>query len=177
VFSVYLFFTLLVRVIFFFYAHRINVLQQLSGYFLSLSLFFVFFSIGPVYFSFDFFSDLSSVSAMWFKTFESQFFVYFMNFLNFNFYLLNIYYFPFIYIFVVVTVLSIFFCLAYNINETIIFIFYCVIIVVAGFMLFFTDTLILFFLAYELLLVPSFFILYKFAKTRRCIEAAYLMFF
>jgi len=28
-----------------------------------------------------------------------------------------------------------------------------------------------------MLLVPSFFILYKFAKTRRCVEAAYLMFF
>lgn len=25
--------------------------------------------------------------------------------------------------------------------------------------------------------MPSFFILYKFAKTRRCVEAAYLMFF
>jgi len=28
-----------------------------------------------------------------------------------------------------------------------------------------------------MLLIPSFFILYKFAKTRRCVEAAYLMFF
>jgi len=37
--------------------------------------------------------------------------------------------------------------------------------------------MILFFFAYEMLLVPSFFILYKFAKTRRCVEAAYLMFF
>jgi NADH-quinone oxidoreductase subunit M len=43
--------------------------------------------------------------------------------------------------------------------------------------LFFSDSLILFFFAYEMLLVPSFFILYKFAKTRRCVEAAYLMFF
>ena len=32
-------------------------------------------------------------------------------------------------------------------------------------------------MAYEVLLLPSFFILYKFAKTRRSIEAAYLMFF
>jgi formate hydrogenlyase subunit 3/multisubunit Na+/H+ antiporter MnhD subunit len=28
-----------------------------------------------------------------------------------------------------------------------------------------------------MLLVPSFFIIYNFAKTRRCVEAAYLMFF
>lgn len=44
-------------------------------------------------------------------------------------------------------------------------------------MIFFSNSLILFFLSYEMLLIPSFFILYKFAKTRRCIEAAYLMFF
>lgn len=54
---------------------------------------------------------------------------------------------------------------------------YCKIIFIAGYFLFFTDSFIIFFFAYEMLLVPSFFILYKFAKTRRCIEAAYLMFF
>ena len=37
--------------------------------------------------------------------------------------------------------------------------------------------MILFFFSYETLLIPSFFILYNFAKTRRCVEAAYLMFF
>ena len=57
------------------------------------------------------------------------------------------------------------------------FMFYCQIILVSGYVLFFTDSLIIFFFAYEMLLVPSFFILYKFAKTRRCVEAAYLMFF
>lgn len=55
--------------------------------------------------------------------------------------------------------------------------FYCLIILLAGYLLFFTDSLILFFLSYELLLVPSFFILHNFAKTRRCVEAALLMFF
>jgi NADH:ubiquinone oxidoreductase subunit 4 (subunit M) len=54
---------------------------------------------------------------------------------------------------------------------------YCQTILLAGYLLFFTDSLIIFFFAYEMLLIPSFFILYKFAKTRRCIEAAYLMFF
>jgi NADH:ubiquinone oxidoreductase subunit 4 (subunit M) len=55
--------------------------------------------------------------------------------------------------------------------------FYCQLILLAGYVLFFTDSIILFFLFYEFLLVPSFFILYKFAKTRRAVEAAYLMFF
>ena len=51
------------------------------------------------------------------------------------------------------------------------------VLTIERYLLFFTDSIILFFFAYELLLVPSFFILYNFAKTRRCVEAAYLMFF
>ena len=91
--------------------------------------------------------------------------------------LLDVYLYPFIYVFLLITVLSIVFCLSYNKDELISFMFYCKVILLAGYFLFFTDSLIIFFFAYEMLLVPSFFILYKFAKTRRCIEAAYLMFF
>ena len=91
--------------------------------------------------------------------------------------LIEVYFFPFIYVFLLVTVLSIVFCLTYNIDELASFMFYCLSILVAGYILFFTDSLVLFFFAYEMLLIPSFFILYKFAKTRRCVEAAYLMFF
>ena len=106
-------------------------------------------------------------------------------FMNFNIYttttlLLNfieIYYYPFIYVFILITVLSIIFCLSYNKDELINFMFYTQIILLSGYVLFMTDSIILFFFAYEMLLIPSFFILYKFAKTRRCIEAAYLMFF
>ena len=91
--------------------------------------------------------------------------------------LLDVYLYPFIYVFLLVTVLSIVYCLSYNKDELVTFMFYCKVILVAGYFLFFTDSLIIFFFAYEMLLVPSFFILYKFAKTRRAIEAAYLMFF
>ena len=83
----------------------------------------------------------------------------------------------FIYVFLLITSLSIIFCLSYNRDELFSFMFYCQVILFAGYLLFFTDSLIIFFFSYEMLLVPSFFILYKFAKTRRCIEAAYLMFF
>ena len=89
----------------------------------------------------------------------------------------NIYYFPFGYIFVLITVLSILFCLAYNTNELAAFLLYCVIILSAGYTMFFTTSLLVFFFSYEMLLIPSFFILYNFAKTRKCVEAAYLMFF
>jgi NADH:ubiquinone oxidoreductase subunit 4 (subunit M) len=87
------------------------------------------------------------------------------------------FFFPFFFIFLFVTMLSIYFCLAYSAHEAFAFIGYCVLILIAGFVLLFTDSFVIFFLAYECLLVPSFLILYKFAKTRRCIEAAYLMFF
>ena len=89
----------------------------------------------------------------------------------------SVYYFPFGYIFVLITVLSILFCLAYNTNELAAFLLYCVIILSAGYTMFFTTSLLVFFFSYEMLLIPSFFILYNFAKTRKCVEAAYLMFF
>jgi len=92
-----------------------------------------------------------------------------------NFY--DVYCYPFIYVFILVTVLSIVFCMSYNTDELLSFMLFCKVILLSGYILFFTDSLILFFFAYEMLLVPSFFILYKFAKTRRCVEAAYLMFF
>jgi NADH:ubiquinone oxidoreductase subunit 4 (subunit M) len=95
--------------------------------------------------------------------------------LNLN--LVYVYYYPFIYVFSFITILSIVICLAYNTDEVIIFTGYCTVILTTGYTLFFTDSLILFFMAYEMLLVPSNTILYKFAKTRRCVEAAYLMFF
>lgn len=98
-----------------------------------------------------------------------------LNSISYN--LLDVYLYPFIYVFLLITVLSITFCLSYNRDELFSFMFYCQVILLAGYLLFFTDSLIIFFFAYEMLLVPSFFILYKFAKTRRCIEAAYLMFF
>lgn len=91
--------------------------------------------------------------------------------------LIEVYYYPFVYVFILVTILSILFCLSYNKDELMSFMFYCQLILASGYTIFFTDSIILFFLAYEMLLVPSFFILYKFAKTRRCVEAAYLMFF
>jgi NADH:ubiquinone oxidoreductase subunit 4 (subunit M) len=91
--------------------------------------------------------------------------------------LLQVYTYPFIYVFILVTVLSITYCLSYNVDDLTSFMFYCQLILTSGYALFFTDSIVLFFLFYEFLLVPSFFILYKFAKTRRCVEAAYLMFF
>jgi len=89
----------------------------------------------------------------------------------------DIYFIPFVFIFLFITLVSILFCLMYNFNESLLFVFYSVSIMLVGINLFFSDFMLYFFLFYEMLLVPSFFILYKFAKTRRAVEASYLMFF
>ena len=163
-----------IRIIFYFFYNKLSVIAFALSSLLSFFNFFSFSSLVSLYNVLDFFSSIANISFLHIKYFENETVKYLLS-VNNNF--LGIYYFPFVYIFIFVTILSIFFCLSYNFNEVIIFIFYCTIIIVAGYMLFFVDSLVLFFIAYEMLLVPSFFILYKFAKTRRCIEASYLMFF
>ena len=85
--------------------------------------------------------------------------------------------FPYLYIFGFVTTTSFVFVFAYRTAENLAFLAYLALIAGAGLLLLQTDSAPIFFIAYELLLIPSFIILYKFAKTRRCVEAAYLMFF
>ncbi len=153
------------------------MINYLTKFALTFYLFFAFMSTISLYYLFDLniylnFKDLKTIS---FYLPVSYNYFFLINSLNFN--LAYVYYFPFIYIFILITILAIFFCLSYSLNEVIIFALYCTIILLFGYVLFFTDSLILFFLSYEMLLIPSFFILYKFAKTRRCVEAAYLMFF
>ena len=54
---------------------------------------------------------------------------------------IDVYYFPFGYIFILITVLSILFCLSYNTNELSAFILYCIIILSAGYSMFFTSSM------------------------------------
>lgn len=51
------------------------------------------------------------------------------------------------------------------------------IIFVGGHVMLLANNFFIFFIGYEFLLLPSFVILYKYAKTYRCVEAAYVMFF
>ena len=159
---------------------KLDLTTNLFRYVLCFFLFFAFLALTFMFYLFDYFATFT-----WFTDnnnsqicfLDYYFFDYGFTTTNLSLHIMSIYYFPFIYIFVVITTLSVLFCMAYNTNELAIFMFYVTIILVAGYLLFFSDSLILFFLSYELLLVPSFFILYNFAKTRRCVEAAYLMFF
>jgi NADH:ubiquinone oxidoreductase subunit 4 (subunit M) len=147
---------------------------------LSFFLFFTLTAIFVLYNIFDHFSgfqivNLTNLPATTLFTTSSVAGLLNYDALGIN--MLEVYYFPFIYIFMLITLLSILYCLSYNVNELSSFMFYCSTILLSGYVIFFTDSIILFFFAYEMLLVPSFFILYNFAKTRRCVEAAYLMFF
>lgn len=158
---------------------RISVLLFFNRFFLSTILFTLLVALIMLNSTLNYYQDVLLISNITndlsiYTTFTLGNYIH-SNALNLN--LVQVYCYPFIYVFLLITVLSIVFCLSYNTDELVSFMGYCLVILNAGYILFFTDSLILFFLAYEMLLVPSFFILYKFAKTRRCVEAAYLMFF
>jgi len=158
---------------------QLNMLNTSSRLFLSALLFFFFITFTSLHYLLDYYQDLILITSV--DTNISLLSNYYnsklidINATSLN--LIQVYYYPFIYVFLIVTVLSVVFCLSYNVDELFSFMFYCLVILAAGYVIFFTDSIVLFFLAYEMLLIPSFFILYKFAKTRRCVEAAYLMFF
>ena len=158
-FFLFIFFFTIIFFLRLFYLNFINKLliyNYLIKLVLGFFIFFAFVSLTALYYIYDYFSNFSYLNS-----FNSNLIIYdnltfnfLLNLNNLNLNLIYVYYFPFIYIFLLITILSILFCLSYSFNE-----------------------LIAFFLAYEMLLIPSFFILYKFAKTRKCVEASYLMFF
>ena len=115
----------------------------------------------------------------WYLSFELYFFN--RNWINLNIFIYldikNIYMVSIYYLLLVITFISILYCLSYNSEEFFYFIIYLLIIIILGFLIIFIDSILLFLIVYELFLLPSFLILYKFAKTRKAVEAAYLMFF
>jgi NADH:ubiquinone oxidoreductase subunit 4 (subunit M) len=174
-------FFILNKIFFFNSMYKSLYYRKLSKLFLSFLITFTLSLLLIIYFiliqSNSFFFLSTNYSNFSNLIFDYNQYSFTLNWINLTFNSLDIYLFPFIYIFIIVTALSILFCLTYNYGETLLFSFYTSIILLFGTSLFFTNSIILFFLSYEMLLVPSFLILYKFAKTRRCVEAAYLMFF
>lgn len=160
--------------------NRVVIVSQVLNFVISVFVTLAILLLTFMYYLFDNYTGLditltSIPGEFLFTTSSAQSYLLNQNFLSLH--PISVYYFPFIYIFVLITVLSILFCLSYNVNEVTTFVFYCTVILCAGYTMFFTSSLLIFFLAYEMLLIPSFFILYNFAKTRKCVEAAYLMFF
>lgn len=159
---------------------KVNFVSTLYKYVTFAFLVFALGALAVVYTLFDYYSNFNYTPLV--HPTQTAFFDYIyitsvVNFYALELHLSSVYVFPFLYIFILVTTISVLYCLTYNATEILAFVFYTFLILVVGYVLFFTDSLLLFFFAYECLLVPSFFILYHFAKTRRCVEAAYLMFF
>lgn len=174
----YFFVVYFFRLFYLFFLNKFSLYNYLTQVTLSFYIFLLALALTSIYALLHLFTSFSyfnfSNSIVFYDFFCYDFFIGNCA-LRLN--LCDVYYFPFIYIFLLITVLAILFCLSYSLNELIVFSAYCGVILCAGSLIFFTDSLIFFFFAYEMLLIPSFFILYRFAKTRRCVEAAYLMFF
>ena len=126
---------------------QLNITRTLSKVFMSLMLFFFFCAFTTLHYLLDYYQETlllvnteSNVSIMCLWSFSKLVNV---NATSLN--LLQVYFFPFIYVFLFVTILSIVFCLSYNTDELASFMFYCSVILIAGYTLFFTDSLILFF--------------------------------
>ena len=106
-----------------------------------------------------------------FMFYESSHFLFGFNALSFTF----IY--PFVVTFYLIVGICFLLLLSYNRTEITYFSFFFLLIFIGGSGLFVSVSFFSFFFFYELLVLPSVFILYFFAKTRKNIEASYLMFF
>ena len=84
---------------------------------------------------------------------------------------------PFFFTLGLVLCISLLLSLSYNRLEFFYFIIFLTLIFIASCGLFITSSFLSFLFFYELLVLPSVFILYFFSKTRKNIEATYLMFF
>jgi hypothetical protein len=126
--------------------------KKLSKLFLSLSLFYLLTSLIVVNYLFDYyyayallsgvneFDNIVQLANMNTKLFDTN---------SLSLFNTEVYVYPFIYVFVLITTLSIVFCLTYNYDELGSFMFYCAIIFLAGYSLFFTDSIIIFFFSYD----------------------------
>ena len=81
------------------------------------------------------------------------------------------------YVFILITFISFIFTVIFFNYYLYHYIIFIITIYISTYVLLFTNNLIVFFISYELLLFPAFYILYTFAKTYRCVEAAYVMLF
>lgn len=101
-------------------------------------------------------------------------FVYLNNLIHkiWYFYIFSIFY-----IFIGITFVSIIFTVFFYKQEAVFFIFLILMVFLGSQIMWISNNIFIFFIGYECLLLPSFLILYKHAKTYRCIEAAYAMFF
>lgn len=124
----------LLRLFYLFSFFKVDLTVSLFKYVLNFFIFFAFWSLYSIFLLFDFFSTFTWYSSSLGSSidFLDYYFVDFgVSTTPLSLHLISIYYFPFVYIFVVVTTLSVLFCMTYNANELVSFMFYILIILVS----------------------------------------------
>jgi len=123
---------------------RVNMLLTLNRIFLSIISFIFMIMLVTMNLLLDVYQSTmvvcGSVSYIGSYVYDS-----FVPTVSLNINLVQVYTYPFIYVFLLITVLSIIFCMSYNTDELMSFMLYCQVILAAGYTLFFTDSIILFF--------------------------------
>ena len=137
----------LLRLYFLNSVNQLSIIATSSRLFLSSLLFLFFITFTSLHYLLDYYQDILMFSST--DSCMSVLSTYYnskiidVNAVSLN--LIQVYYYPFIYVFLIVTVLSVVFCLSYNTDELFSFMFYCLVILAAGYVIFFTDSIILFF--------------------------------
>src|SRR6056300_1312360 len=124
---------------------KLNLYSVLNKFFLSFILYLFFVMFLSLNLLLNYYQDLCLVNFDLLDSLNTYIFsITHQNFFNINSVSLNlvqVYYYPFIYVFILVTLLSVIFCLSYNKDEFMTFIFYCKLILASGYILFFTDSI------------------------------------
>jgi hypothetical protein len=116
---------------------QLNSLNYLNRFFLSSVLFLFFITFTTLNYLLDGYQDLIYLESLTDSSANISIVspllvskLLAVNSISFN--LVQVYYYPFIYVFLLVTVLSVVFCLTYNTDELMTFMFYCLVILAAG---------------------------------------------
>ena len=137
------------RLFFFNSLTRVNLMLFINRFFLNIIVFFLLIPLITFNILLNYYSDQVFLTSLAPSSSVDYLGSYIYDTLlptvavNLN--LVQVYTYPFIYVFLIVTVLSVVFCLSYNSEELMAFMFYCQVILVAGYILFFSESLILFF--------------------------------
>jgi hypothetical protein len=148
---------LVISIIFFLRIYIINYLNSwilfilINKIFVSFVIFFFFISFSILHFLLDYYHEIILIPFLPFNcnysylTLANHGINKFVSITPLSLDLTQVYYYPFVYVFMLITILSILFCLSYNKDELMSFMFYCQLILASGYTIFFTDSIILFF--------------------------------
>lgn len=165
---IYLFFILFILTLFTLFDRNFNLKSTIPFSVIVL----IYTSLGLLFYIYGFFlPNTSNSNSLQILTYAPDLFFHHTEPLDWTFS------WPFIFVFILISTITLIYTISYNLNELRIFFIFLIFIFISGFVIFSSSSIVIFFFAYEALLIPSFVLLYLFAKTRKSVEAAFLMFF